>query len=291
MITVLSLFDGISAAQCALLRAGIKFDKYFASEIKPHAIKVTQAMYPKTIQLGDVTKIDWSVLPKIDLLIFGSPCTNLSISGNRLGLKGEQSKLFYKAVEALNLLKPTHFLMENVASMKLEDKETISGNLGVEPIRINSNCFSAQSRERYYWCNWEVKKPIESLAVLDDIVDTGAREKDYTYRTTIYPKTSNRKGLIRVGDIGSKCDAFRIYSSKGKSRTLKALGGGSGGKTGLYKFDKEVRQLTPLECCRLQTYDEKCFTLVSLSKDKWKELFGDSFTVDVITWILKYIGL
>jgi DNA (cytosine-5)-methyltransferase 3A len=286
-MNILSLFDGVSAAQCAFIRAGIKYDTYFASEVKPHAISVTQAMYPKTIQLGDVTKIDWSSLPAIDFLIFGSPCTNLSISGNRLGLLGEQSKLFYKAIEALNYLKPTWFLMENVSSMSDEDKETISGNIGVDPIEINSNCFSAQSRSRYYWCNWKVKQPRPSITTLDDIIDIDADEKDYYYRTRLYSTTSNRKGLIRVGDIGTKGDAFRVYSSKGKSRTLKALAGGSGGKTGLYKFDNIVRQLSPLECCRLQTYDTRCFTEISLSKDKWQELFGDSFTVDVIVHILK----
>ena len=56
---VLSLFDGISCGQVALERAGIKVEKYFASEIKPYAIKVTQDNYPNTIQLGDITKISY----------------------------------------------------------------------------------------------------------------------------------------------------------------------------------------------------------------------------------------
>ena len=73
-MNVLSLFDGMSCGQIALERVGIKVDKYFASEIKPHAIKVTQYNYPDTIQLGDVTKIQGKDLPKIDLLIGGSPC-------------------------------------------------------------------------------------------------------------------------------------------------------------------------------------------------------------------------
>ena len=56
-MNVLSLFDGMSCGQIALNRAGIKYDYYYASEIKKHAIKVTQHNFPKTIQLGDVTKI------------------------------------------------------------------------------------------------------------------------------------------------------------------------------------------------------------------------------------------
>ena len=59
---VLSIFDGMSCGQIALNRAGIKYDNYYASEIKPHAIKVTQHNYPNTIQLGDVTKIKVKLL-------------------------------------------------------------------------------------------------------------------------------------------------------------------------------------------------------------------------------------
>ena len=73
-ITVLSLFDGISCGQIALERSGIKVDNYYASEIDTNAIKVTQHNYPNTIQLGDITKIKGIDLPKIDLLIGGSPC-------------------------------------------------------------------------------------------------------------------------------------------------------------------------------------------------------------------------
>lgn len=73
-MNVLSLFDGISCGRVALEKAGIKVDNYYASEIKPIAIRVTQSHYPDTIQIGDVTKVKASDLPKIDLLIGGSPC-------------------------------------------------------------------------------------------------------------------------------------------------------------------------------------------------------------------------
>jgi site-specific DNA-cytosine methylase len=73
-MTVLSLFDGISCGRLALQRAGIQVDQYFASEIKKFAIKVTQTRFPDTIQLGDVRSVKASDLPKIDILIGGSPC-------------------------------------------------------------------------------------------------------------------------------------------------------------------------------------------------------------------------
>lgn len=73
-MNVLSLFDGMSCGQIALNRAGIKYDNYFAAEIDKPAITVTKANYPNTQHLGDVTTIKGENLPKIDLLIGGSPC-------------------------------------------------------------------------------------------------------------------------------------------------------------------------------------------------------------------------
>ena len=157
-MNVLSLFDGISCGQLALQRAGIQYNKYYASEIKKIAIQCTQENFPDTIQLGDVTKLDLCKLDKIDLLIGGSPCQDLSIAnvankGNREGLNGEKSSLFYEYVRILKQIKPKYFLLENVSNMKEEDKNLISKILGVEPIKINSNLVSYQNRSRYYWTN------------------------------------------------------------------------------------------------------------------------------------------
>ena len=111
-LTVLSLFDGISCGRVALKRANIPVAKYYASEIDKYAIQVTQKNWPDTIQIGDVKKIDFTqFIGKIDLLIGGSPCQDLSIAGNRAGLAGERSGLFFKYVEALNTIKPKWFLL------------------------------------------------------------------------------------------------------------------------------------------------------------------------------------
>ena len=87
-MNVLSLFDGMSCGRLALDRAGIKYNKYYASEIDRHAIIVSKKNYPDNIHLGDVTKwkkwdIDWS---SIDLVIGGSPCQSFSRSGDGSGL-------------------------------------------------------------------------------------------------------------------------------------------------------------------------------------------------------------
>lgn len=79
-MNVLSLFDGISCGRVALDRAGIKYDKYFASEIDKYAIQIAQKNYPDTIQIGDIKNIKGSDLPQIDMIIGGSPCQSLSIA-------------------------------------------------------------------------------------------------------------------------------------------------------------------------------------------------------------------
>lgn len=81
-MNVLSLFDGMSCGQIALERAGMPVANYYASEIDKHAIKVTQHNYPDTIQLGDVREVKGSNLPKIDLLIGGSPCRDSALLAN-----------------------------------------------------------------------------------------------------------------------------------------------------------------------------------------------------------------
>lgn len=110
-MNVLLLFDGISCGQIALERAGIKIDKYYASEIDDYAIQVTQKNYPNTIQLGDVTKLDRAKLEslgKVDLLIGGTPCQDLSIARhNRQGLDGNNSSLFYEYIRVLEIKNPS----------------------------------------------------------------------------------------------------------------------------------------------------------------------------------------
>jgi DNA (cytosine-5)-methyltransferase 3A len=180
-MNVLSLFDGISCGRVALERAGIKVDKYYASEIEPNAIKVTQQHYPDTIQLGDVTKIDFNQFKgKIDLLIGGSPCQDMSIAkANREGLRGERSGLFFTYVNARDIIQPKYFLLENNYSMPKEACEEITSIMGVEPIMINSALVSAQSRKRLYWTNIpNVTQPEDKGILLKDIIESGTVDRD-----------------------------------------------------------------------------------------------------------------
>lgn len=177
-MNVLSLFDGMSCGQIALERAGINVSKYYAAELDKYAITVTQANYPGTIQLGDVTNwrewdMDWA---SIDLLIGGSPCQGFSFAGKQLAFDDPRSKLFFVYVDILNHIRSVNpeikFMLENV-KMKKEYLDVISEQLGVQPVFINSALVSAQNRQRYYWANWEFGQPEDKGIVLADILEEG----------------------------------------------------------------------------------------------------------------------
>ena len=196
-MNVLSLFNGMSTGHTALENVGIKVGKYYSSEIKPAAIKLTQHHYPDTIQLGDVTKwkewdIDWE---SIDLVLSGSPCQDLSIAGKRKGLEGERSGLFWVFVDILNHIKELNpdvlFLQENVGSAPRGDVGIMSRALGVYPVRINSSLVTAQLRDRYYWTNIrttqdglfgdivvDIPQPRDRKIMFKDIVVDGAVKTD-----------------------------------------------------------------------------------------------------------------
>ena len=275
-INVLSLFDGMSCGQIALERAEIKVGNYFASEIKPHAIKVTQHNYPNTIQLGDVTKIDVSILPKIDLLIGGSPCQDLSAANkNKDGLNGIKSMLFYEYVRIYNELKLINpdmlFLLENV-KMQKEWEEIITIELGVEPVFINSALVSAQMRKRLYWTNIKnVSAPSDKNIELQSILDKGGftnKKKAFCLlESESRPQTCNWKRFRRW-----RKKSFVNIIFEDESLNL---------------FHNRILSQTELE--KLQTIPLGYTSI--LSRNDAACLIGDGWTVDVIAHIFKNINL
>lgn len=171
-INVLSLFDGMSCGRIALSRSGIAVDTYYASELDKYAITVTQANWPNTVQLGDVTgwrdwDIDWS---SIDLLLGGSPCQGFSLVGKQLSFDDPRSKLFFVYVDILHHIRTVNpavkFMLENVR-MKDSDLNIITDILKVEPVFINSDKVSPQSRPRWYWSDF-IWSPVVCAYELDD---------------------------------------------------------------------------------------------------------------------------
>jgi DNA (cytosine-5)-methyltransferase 1 len=296
--SVLSLFDGMSCGQIALNRVGIEYDNYFASEIDKHAIKVTQTNYPKTIQLGDVTKVKGSDLPKIDLLIGGSPCQGFSFSGKQLNFDDPRSKLFFEFVRLVKELKPKYWLLENVV-MKKEFEQIISEHLGVQPIKINSSLVSAQNRERLYWANFEIKQPTDKGINLVDILETDELINPSAIRgrrlnkATILGRRLNERG---VRDDYNKevpitqCLEVRATNTN-KSNCLTTVEKDNvlttmpiGRHKDAFKNMLPFRYYTLKEYCRLQTVPENYFTDI-VSESQAKKMLGNGWTVDVIAHI------
>jgi site-specific DNA-cytosine methylase len=202
-INVLSCFDGISCGKLALQRAEIEVDNYFASEIDKYAIKIAQKNFPDTIQLGDIRNWQSWKLPRIDLLIAGSPCQGFSNAGLGLNFEDPRSKLFFVFCDILKDLKEKNpnlkFMLENV-KMKKEWRDIISEYMGVEPVLINSALVSAQNRQRLYWANWTFPQPEDRHIYLADIIEDGEvdREKSYCIDAN-YHKGGNPRSYFEGG--------------------------------------------------------------------------------------------
>jgi DNA-cytosine methyltransferase len=271
MLKVLSLFDGLSGARIALDKLGIKC-KYYASEVDKYAINVALRNYPDTIQLGDVRNIKAVDLPKIDLLIGGSPCQNLTMAGKKEGLEGEKSSLFYEYVRLKNELKPKYFLLENVASMRSEDRDRISELMGVQPIKINSADFSAQNRRRYYWTNIPITPWKKNETVLADVLDT---VDDY-HLSKKHHKAFLKSYKWKSTDINGKSKVLMAsyYKQPPHAPYIMCKSSESG-----------YRMLSPLECERLQVIPDNYTNIVS--KTQRYKMIGNGFTISVIKHLLK----
>lgn len=303
-MNVLSLFDGLSCGQIALNRVGIKYDNYFASEIDKYAIQVTQKNYPETIQLGDVTKVSAIDLPKIDLLIGGSPCQGFSFAGKGLNFNDPRSKLFFEFVRLKNELQPKYFLLENV-KMKKEHQDVISKHLGCEPIEINSALVSGQNRRRLYWTNIiNIEQPKDKGILLKDVLESNVDEKyfysekaiSYLDRNKINKRFANYSDSEKANcltAVFSKSLPYNVYVDQKKSYCLTSNYGNMAcvnynkGQGQIVFDNKTIRRLTPIECERLQTVPDN-YTYCVSNTQRYRML-GNGWTVDVISHIFKGI--
>ena len=293
-MNVLSLFDGMSCGQIALERADIKVDNYYASEIKKHAIKVTMENYPNTIQLGDVTKIQYKDgilytengkfnVGKIDLLIGGSPCQDFSLlKVNGKGLDGDKSKLFYEYLRLLREVKPKYFLLENV-KMNKESRKQLNQYLGVEGIDINSRLVSYQNRPRIYWTNIpNVTLPKDKNINFQDfkIVSKEICEKYKVKRTPSREKMwNNGNGRNSIGSCHNITNSEKIYCVTRKQDRCP--------NSGLIEFEDFCRYLTREELEMAQTVPVGYTNCVSYNQAQ--DLLGDGWTVDIIAHIFSFI--
>lgn len=290
-MNVLSLCDGMSGGQIALKELNIPVDAYYASEIKKHAIQVTQKNFPNTIQIGNVMDYIKEITPNgeyivdkqkldrfgnIDLFLCGSPCKNMSLINitGKTGINGGKSSLFYPCVAIMKYVKPKYFLFENVCSMTNADKKVFNDSLGVEPIHINSALVSAQERNRYYWTNIpNVTVPDDRHIKLSDIIDYGSeREENWSQKKEEFvERKANSTMYVRVDGEKSLPITARGYAAW---------------NTQFVTDNGQRRDLTIKEYRRLQTIPN-WYDFDGLIKSKITDLIGDGWTIEVIKHIFK----
>ena len=280
-MNILSLCDGMSCLHIALDRAGIPVKNYYAAEIKDIGIKVTKDNYPNTIHIGDVNKVSYNGgvlytengnynVDKIDLVAFGSPCQSFSQAMKthmRVGLKDkERSGLFLECYRILKEVNPTWFLLENVASMKKEDRDFLSECMGVEPIRINSKLVGPALRDRLYWTNIpNVAQPDDKGVTLQSVLTSGYTDREKARALLVSdsrPLTDKKRMMHRYRDTGF---TTIVWEEKGN--------------------DDSIRYMNQIELERCQTVPEgytKCLT-----RNEAANVLGDGWTIDVIAHIFK----
>lgn len=310
-MNVLSLFDGISCGMVALERAGIHVDNYFASEIDSSAIAISEQNHKNIIRLGDVKNWrEWD-LPKIDLIIGGSPCQGFSRAGKGLNFDDPRSGLFFDYVDIMEAQRVKNpdllFLLENV-QMKTEWRDTVSDFMGVQPIRINSGLLSAQSRVRDYWTNIDgvdlpKDKGIKLLGILEHVspadyiehegllfdpaIPEASRELVYCVGDEVRVRQAVKQGYI-VAENGDGINLQFPTSKTRRGRVIKQKSSTLDCSCEICVLhDGVIRKFTTRELERLQTLPDG-YT-AGFPRTTAQKAIGNGWTVDVIAHILSHI--
>lgn len=252
---VLSLFDGIGGARVALDQAGVPVRNYYASEINPYAMSVVRRNYPDVIDVGDVRQL--TDPPKgVDLMCGGSPCQDLSRAnmGDRAGLAGDKSSLFWEFVRVRDAAQPKHVLFENVlprGSMDDRDVRTISNALGLDPVLLDAKDFGPMRRPRLWWTDLPIPmyggNESALRSVLQPQVDPRYFYSERAIRGMHTPKgQSGRTPFERHG----------MHVDDPKARTVTASFKRGQPHNSLMMDDGSIRKFTPEEIERMFGFPE-----------------------------------
>lgn len=291
-LKILSLCGGIETGILALEHLKIPITEYHTYEILPEAIAVSSYHFPWITHHGNLFDANWNDYKGFDLVIGGMCCQSLSrvrienkeISNGLLGKSG----IVYNLQEALEIIHPKWFMSENVVPTNKDDLNKLNKIMGVPGVLINSNKFSAQDRERYYWTNIPIEPiPKNNSLVLKDIMEIDVEER-YFYKKDFEILDLNRKVCAEL-KVNTTEMCKRIYNPNFKMATLTCVTGGYQEKKVL--DGNRARKLTEIEYERLQGIPDN-FTNISvngrkISYSKRCSLMGNAWNEPTIEHIFK----
>jgi len=268
MLKLGSLFDGIGGFPYAAKKAGIL--PIWASEIEKAPISITKRHFPEMAHLGSITELDGANIEPADIITFGSPCQDLSITGSRAGLSGERSGLFMHAIRLIKEMRnatrnnyPTRIVWENVpgafSTNKGEDFEKVVEAVagiaegGISVARPSGGWQSAGAVLGNGWSLawrvldaqfWGVPHRRRRIFLVADFGGGAAAEILFEQESRAWDAGQSEAEVQRgariferradeyTADLGHSAD--RIQVNPRIAVTLKSQGGGGGAKTGLY---------------------------------------------------------
>ena len=308
------MFDGISCGAQALKNLGFQNVQYYARiEVEETAIEISRHNFPDIIQLGDVTDITDTQIERLgpfDLVLAGSPCQDLAKGKDKQGFTGERSALFSEFVRLLNACKrynpKVSFLFENV-NMLQEQQNAVSQMLGCDPVLINSNLVSGQSRKRLYWMNFQTDEIQDRNITLASILNAKGETYPKNCSLTLSKDEQHVHVVYNGGETAQLADDFfrrnmpthrrlhviaDVRSSKDKSNTVTTetvnRTASDGSTTIVYKKNGTIscRGLSVSECEKLQGLPKNYTKVEGISKSKRGFHIGNGWTVAVIEEIL-----
>lgn len=216
-LTLGSLFDGSGGFPLGGLLCGI--EPLWASEIEPFPIRVTTKRIPQMKHYGDISKLNGADLPPVDIITFGSPCTDMSVAGKRAGLDGSQSVLFYEAIRIIKEMRcktngryPRYAVWENVPG-------AFSSNQGADFKAVLEAVVSVTGQ------NAEVPAPDNGRwPYADCYMGDGWSLAYRTIDAQYFGVPQRRRRIYLVADFAGECAGEILFEPEGVSRNFAPCG-------------------------------------------------------------------
>ncbi|SLN04394.1 DNA-cytosine methyltransferase [Brachybacterium faecium] len=301
---VASLFAGVGGIELGFELTN-RFKTVFANEIDKKAAITYQTNFKNKLLVEDIRNVTPDMIPKIDVLTAGFPCTSFSIAGYRKGFEDENTgDLFFETLRLIVAKKPQVVFLENVKNLVSHDKgntfKIIRESLEENGYHIKYKVLNAseygnipQNRERIYivgfknieyYKNFEFPAPVDLKKKLKDVIDfTNLVDERYYYtpeKYNIYDELN--KNIVKDTTIYQWRRKYVRENKSSLSPTLTANMGTGGHNVPLILSKHGIRKLTNRECFNLQGYPISYKLPEELAAGNLYKQAGNSVVVTVI---------